>query len=382
MKILALNPFHSGSHRAFLDGWVARSCHEFTLRTLPGTQWKWRMRHAATSFALQMRQQVETTSESWDLIFTTDMLNLVELKGMLPASLQSLPIVLYFHENQFEYPTRLEGEQAARDEHFAFTNFVSLLSADQVWFNSNYHRENLLNHAAAQLSRMPKLSREDAVRWGEQLERSRENAKVFSPGIESRKANFSSEGPLHLAWVGRWEHDKNPDQFFDALRTLHTCDVDFKLSIFGESYRNAPDCFEQAREEFSENIVHWGFVESKADYFQLLAKADVVVSTAIHEFFGIAILEAMNAGCLPVLPDRLSYPELVQCEQAFLYDGSTMSLVDRLQQLAWQKHHLLKEFQVAQHRAVELSKCYEWNAAAKKLDAEIESLVQGNFSDG
>jgi len=36
-----------------------------------------------------------------------------------------------------------------------------------------------------------------------------------------------------------------------------------------------------------------------------------VLSTARHEFFGIAVVEALLAGCLPWLPDRLSYPELL-----------------------------------------------------------------------
>ena len=36
-----------------------------------------------------------------------------------------------------------------------------------------------------------------------------------------------------------------------------------------------------------------------------------MLSTARHEFFGIAVAEALRAGCLPWLPARLSYPELL-----------------------------------------------------------------------
>ena len=37
-------------------------------------------------------------------------------------------------------------------------------------------------------------------------------------------------------------------------------------------------------------IAHWGFVESKSEYYAVLANADVVVSTADHEFFGVLLL--------------------------------------------------------------------------------------------
>ena len=43
-----------------------------------------------------------------------------------------------------------------------------------------------------------------------------------------------------------------------------------------------------------------------------------MVSTALHEFYGIAVIEAVRAGCRPLLPNRLSYPELFDGE--FLYD--------------------------------------------------------------
>jgi len=57
-------------------------------------------------------------------------------------------------------------------------------------------------------------------------------------------------------------------------------------------------------------VVHFGYADA-AQYKALLRRADVVVSTALHEFFGIAVVEAIYCGCYPVLPHRLSYPEII-----------------------------------------------------------------------
>ena len=69
--------------------------------------------------------------------------------------------------------------------------------------------------------------------------------------------------------------------------------------------------FVEARSRLEREIVQWGRVEEAADYASLLWEADVVVSTALHEFFGISVVEALYCGCYPVLPRRLSYPEMI-----------------------------------------------------------------------
>ena len=38
-------------------------------------------------------------------------------------------------------------------------------------------------------------------------------------------------------------------------------------------------------------------------------KSDFVVSTSLHDFQGLSILEAVSRGCLPLLPKRVVYPE-------------------------------------------------------------------------
>ena len=144
MNILALEPFYGGSHKAFLDSWRAVSRHDWTILGLPGYKWKWRMRHASVTLAEQADALLES-GKSFDLIFCSDMLNLPEWRGLLKSPNRDIPAIIYFHENQLTYPS---PEPSLFDYHFAYTNFISALGANQVWFNSAFHKNSFLNALA------------------------------------------------------------------------------------------------------------------------------------------------------------------------------------------------------------------------------------------
>jgi len=57
---------------------------------------------------------------------------------------------------------------------------------------------------------------------------------------------------------------------------------------------------------------------TKEQYFQLLASSTVAVSFAQHENFGYGMLEATALGCIPLMPNGLSYAEYYPRE--LLYD--------------------------------------------------------------
>lgn len=140
MRILALEPYYGGSHKAFLDDWSVVSRHDWSVFKLAPYKWKWRMRHSAITFADQIKQCGDKGRER-DLIFCSDMLNLAEFLGLAPEAVQKLPAVVYFHENQLTYPVRFESE---RDYQFAMTNMTTALAAKSVWFNSAFHRDSFL----------------------------------------------------------------------------------------------------------------------------------------------------------------------------------------------------------------------------------------------
>lgn len=370
MKILALEPYYGGSHRAFLDGWAAHSRHEWTVLGLPAFKWKWRMRHAPMTFADQVRDRL-AAGRRWDLLFCSDMLNLATFRGLAPAMVRNLPVIAYFHENQLTYPLRYESD---RDYEFVLANLTTALAAEVVWFNSAFHRDVFLTAIPGFLRRMPD---HQPVDIGERIAA---KAQVFPPGIdEFPSRGLRPPGPLHILWSARWEHDKNPELFFEALDILKSRNVPFRLSVLGEQFRDSPVVFGQARERFHEHIQRWGFQADRADYTRALGEADVVVSTAGHEFFGISVLEAVAAGCFPVLPPRLAYPEVFRATpdtntSDFFYAGDAKSLAEKLAELA-ERLAYGNLWAGDPDRGRCLTGTYAWKNRASSMDAAIDPLA-------
>lgn len=370
MRILALEPYYGGSHQAFLDGWSAASEHDWTLLTLPAYKWKWRMRHAAVTFAQQVSNRLAQGAR-WDCLWCSDMLNLAEFKGLTPAAVRDLPTVAYFHENQLTYPVRFASE---RDYQFAMTNMTTALAADSVWFNSSFHRDSFLAELDVFLRRMPDHQPTDAA------ERIGAKARICPPGVRRVTGpNKERAGPIRILWAARWEHDKNPDDFFSALDVLESQGVEFRLTVIGEQFRESPKVFAEARQRFAHRIDRWGYQDSRAAYEAALLEADVFVSTAQHEFFGLSAVEATLAGAYPLLPRRLAYPEIFGLDEdaptakAFFYDGAAKVLAARLAELAAWKDQGLSLYEKAAAVRTRLAR-FEWPQLAGVLDDALRRI--------
>ena len=317
MHILVLEAYDGGSHGQFLNGLIARSRQRFTRFGLPARKWKWRMRGSALYFARQLEQACNTqklSPEKINLIFTSDMTSVADLRALLPEPFQHKPIVCYFHENQLTYPLPHESQ---RDYQYGFTNITSCLAADAVWFNSRYHRDSFLDAAADLLKKMPDYVPENIA------ETIRNRSTVMPLGLPksvyelppSPTAEHTPPTEAHtpptVLWNHRWEYDKNPEEFFEVLFDLQRAGIDFRLMVAGQTFRTCPPIFAAAHKALADKIDHFGYVADRTEYEKILAHADIIVSTARHEFFGLSVLEAVAARCYPLLPNRLSYPELI-----------------------------------------------------------------------
>ncbi len=337
LNVVILEPYYGGSHASFVDTLARRSRHRCAVFHLPARKWKWRMRGAAIWFARDGGNWCADAADKPDLILCNDMLAVSDLRALMPPALRGTPIVCYFHENQLTYPL---AKNDWRDYQYGMTNITSCMASDQVWFNSEFHRAGFLEAGEALLRKMP-----DFVPGG-LTESIREKSAVYYPPVEqaappAQERTRQAGRPLRILWCHRWEYDKNPEAFFDAMIALKKRDVAFEVVCTGEQFRTAPAAFGDVQSQLGERLTHFGFIENHADYMRQVATCDVVVSTARQENFGIAVVEAMLAGCQPLLPDRLAYPELIPKElhEQCLYRRDA-DLADRIEGVATSGHGL------------------------------------------
>ncbi|XP_016952000.1 glycosyltransferase-like domain-containing protein 1-like [Drosophila biarmipes] len=323
--ILIIEPFYGGSHKQLIDTLIEGLREEdYELFSLPAKKWHWRARTSALHFS-----QLIPLDHKYQVLFASSVLSLAELIGVRP-DLGTCRKIVYFHENQLIYPVR---EVKQRDCQYGFNEILTCLAADLVLFNSQFNCTSFLDNV------QPFLKIQPDFRIKQIREKIEKKCQVLYFPVKFQRFPNRRDGPkednpdprqdrecLHLIWPHRWEHDKNPKLLAEALDELHGRNVDFKVTICGESYQEIPEAFVDIQEKLGSKLVNFGHLD-REQYVRTLLSADIVISTADHEFFGVAMLEATYCGCYPLVPNRLVYPEIYPKEN--LYNTSS-ALVKRL----------------------------------------------------
>jgi glycosyltransferase involved in cell wall biosynthesis len=391
LNVLAVEPYFGGSHRSFLEAVRTRSEHHWSLLSGSARHWKWRMRSAPLVLAEQCAQWISDGAPGrppFDVVFCSDMLDLPQWRGFLTASqwlgqppppelrdalaqIAGLPTVVYFHENQWTYPT---APRAREDAHYGYTNLLTALAADEVWFNSAFHRRAFLAACQRFIARMPD------GRNSHRFEALHRRSRVIPPGFlpvdvvengEGAVAMRAAKGktrPLCIGWASRWEHDKRPDRLATVLRAVAAAGVDFELVLLGPRPRESNTALREIETEHAARIRFSGYPRETQEYHRWLAELDLIVSTADHEFFGIAVCEAVSAGAVAVVPNRLSYPEWVPAACRYESLEQAVALICRLSN-AELRHRLQKACRVALGP-------YRFDRVITQIDAAIARLAK------
>lgn len=341
-RVLLVEPWFAGSHRAWAEGLRRHSRHKIELLAREPGGWR-------TTIEQSARELAAGVGTAPDVLIASSMMDLLEFKER--AGFPDVPTLLYLHENQLTY------DRSKPDLARGAINWRSVVAADRIAFNSAFHLADFFSAVPSLGVAAPALAQ------------ARDRSIVLAVGIDALRLagpDARVDGPPVVLWNHRWEGDKDPGSFVEAV--LKNADVPFRLILAGEGLR-AEGYTTPLTDRLGDRVLHTGFAPPEL-YPTLLRQADVVVSTARQEFFGVSTAEAMSCGAVPLVPNRLAYPELLGSELAgCLYEPGT--LAGRLASLVTD-HATRRSLRPL---AATAGKRFDWRAVAPRYDEVIDSMV-------
>lgn len=323
LKILLLDAYDAASHQYWRKQLVqGLPQYRWTQLVLSPRYFNWRIR--GNSLIWGMGDYPEL-SDDYDLIMATSMVDLACLYGLRP-SLNAIPSVVYFHENQFAYPLSDKAQAKPQTLEPLMVNLYTALAASALAFNSEYNQQSFLQGVLDLLKKFPDLVPADVVARLKQKSCCLPvPLQSFSQAALKSERRFKSANEKKiLLWNHRWEYDKGPERLLALVKALQSAEFDFRLHIVGQQFRHQPEVFADIKALLGakNQLGQFGFVEDQASYECLLHEADVVISTALHDFQGLSILQACQAACLPLVPKRLAYPQWLA---PFCYESAALA---------------------------------------------------------
>lgn len=340
-KVLFIEPYYDGSHKYFADGLKKNYPADIDILSLPGYNWKWRMEGGA----IELAEKYKNLKETYTKIICSSMLDLPTFLALTNIDTSKISIILYFHENQFAYPVK-EAHNA--DYHYSFISYKSALVADKLFFNSNYNYQTFFSGLEDLLKRLPKHE------FSHTLSELKKKSKIVPIGFDTNEFNIiaikETDLPIIL-WNHRWEYDKNPDLFFQTLIKLKNDGHQFELVVLGKQSNHYPPIFDKAKEILKNEILFWGFCDSRSEYLKWVKKSNLLPITSNQDFFGISLIEAIILGVYPLVPNRLAYPEHIRKNHANYIFKNDSDFYDRLKNLIIEIPKInLKDFKTDEYK--------------------------------
>lgn len=245
---------------------------------------------------------------------------------------------------------------------FFHTAYASRLK--QLWFRT------LTRASARAYARVIATSENDGRLFSQIVPAAR--LRVIENGVDVAKfAGRGNPAPGRtLVYFGRWSVNKGLLETLDLLAALRQRDARWRLVLAGREYD-----FDQAT--LREAIAARGLQDhaelvvspSPAQLAALLAQAQFFVCLSRHEGFGIAAVEAMSAGLLPVLSDIPPFARLRRESGlgVLVQPSQAAAAAAQVQALAEASDPVLPELR---EQAMAFAARYDWRQIARQYQAE------------
>jgi len=182
-----------------------------------------------------------------------------------------------------------------------------------------------------------------------------DNFKVIPNGIDPKLFRPMKKEKKILI-VARLFENKGVQDFLDALKGLDL--KGWKVDIVGEGpYRAKLE--KKMRENNLEKVVTFhGWIDNNSkEMKELYGHASIFVSASWFESFGLTLLEAISAGCYPLVSDIHGHKQVLDNEKYFFEKGDINKI--RL---------LLKDLIKMKIQKNKIDKKYSWNDVIKEYE--------------
>ena len=263
----------------------------------------------------------------------------------------------------------VHGKPMIASTHGGFFHTAYASRLKRLWFNS------ITRASARAYRRIVATSRNDGEMFAPVTEPGR--LRVIENGVDIGKF-FSMGSPVPgktLISFGRWSANKGIPETLDLLRYLVAGDDGWRLILAGREFDlKRADVEHGIRARGLQAHVEIVDAPSQEQLGRLLSRAQYFVSLSRHEGFGIAAIEAMSAGLVPILATIPPYAKLhAESGLGVLVDPQEPeAAAHAVRQLADVDEDA---FQARRRHALAYVARYDWGAVVDRYQDEYRQAV-------
>ncbi len=203
------------------------------------------------------------------------------------------------------------------------------------------------------------------------------NVRVVNPPVKLKDIR-PLEKRKWIVNLGRFSEDKKQDVLIEAFGKIHKPDYALHLiGTFGTNELYDKKYLEKIRNLAKGKKVHLHINISREEMLAILGRSMIYwhargygeTNPAEYENFGIATVEAMAAGCIPIVINKGAQPEIVK-------HGSSGFCWDSIEELLYYTSVAIKRRSVMINQAIKESKKYSKELFTKKLRGVINATNQ------
>ncbi|WP_115554048.1 glycosyltransferase family 4 protein [Xanthomonas arboricola] len=192
----------------------------------------------------------------------------------------------------------LHGKPMVVSTHGGFFHTAYASRMKQLWF------QTLTRTSALAYSRVIATSENDGDLFAKVVSPAR--LRVIENGVDVEK--YAGQGAATpgrtMLYFGRWSVNKGLIETLELLKAMLARDPHWQLIIAGREYDlNEADLRKAIAERGLQDKVQLSMSPSQEQLRALMQQAQFFVCLSRHEGFGIAAVEAMSAGLIPILSD-------------------------------------------------------------------------------